>query len=304
MGRRGTIAALAGAVLAMAAGSANAGELLSTPDFTNAQIKRAAAKALASGATPQKLRRAEPAWYGRQEKRKVRRDEDGVTMAPVDAPLPGEVGIRPGSWMISPFWCTMNFVFQNGGTLAIGTAGHCIDGNEPVVLLTLAPGGGNPVLVELGRVLLKRNAGIGRDYALVEIPPELHSFVFPTLGVVGGPCGVFAQNDPQPVAHYGHGIGIGAGGTPRAGMGFALAEDPLGVKGTDWDWDADSIIWAGMISGGDSGSGVRVAGLPAVSNLTHGIGITGLEPSAIAWGTRVSTITSGGWSLVDSPLCL
>ena len=43
-----------------------------------------------------------------------------------------------------------------------------------------------------------------------------------------------------------------------------------------------------MINGGDSGSGVRVAGLGAVSNLTHGIGITGLEPSAIAWGTRVT----------------
>jgi hypothetical protein len=40
-----------------------------------------------------------------------------------------------------------------------------------------------------------------------------------------------------------------------------------------------------------------------VSNLTHGIGITGLEPSAIAWGTRVSTITSSGWTLVNSPLC-
>jgi hypothetical protein len=86
-------------------------------------------------------------------------------------------------------------------------------------------------------------------------------------------------------------------------MGFALEEDPIGVKGTDWDWDADSIIWAGLINGGDSGSGVRVGTLPAVSNLTHGIGITGLEPSAIAWGTRVSTITSSGWTLVNSPLC-
>ena len=48
---------------------------------------------------------------------------------------------------------------------------------------------------------------------------------------------------------------------------------------------------------------MRVGTLPAVSNLTHGIGITGLEPSAIAWGTRVSTITSSGWTLVNSPLC-
>lgn len=69
-------------------------------------------------------------------------------------------------------------------------------------------------------------------------------------------------------------------------MGFALAEDPRLVRGVDWDWDADSIVWAGLINGGDSGSAVRVGQLPAVSNLTHGIGITGLEPSALAWGTR------------------
>lgn len=319
MGRKGIAAILAATVTAAGVATAEAATLSlpdltdatqaelnqAAPDFTDRQIRRAAKRAFESGARPRKLRRAEPAWYGRKEKRKVERDrgDDNVTMAPVDAPLPGEVGIRPGSWMISPFWCTMNFIFQKGGTLAIGTAGHCIDGNEPVVLLTLAPGGANPVLVELGRVLLKRDAGIGRDYALVEIPPNLHQWVFPTLGVVGGPCGVFTENAPQPVAHYGHGVGVGTGGTPRAGMGFALEEDPIGVKGTDWDWDADSIIWAGLINGGDSGSGVRVGTLPAVSNLTHGIGITGAEPSAIAWGTRVTTITSSGWQLVSSPLC-
>ena len=302
MRRRATVAALAGAILVLGTGTADAIQL-SAPDFTRAEIKRAAERALASGAKPQKLRAARPAWYGRKEERKTRRDQDGVTMAPADAPLPGEVGIRPGAWMISPYWCTMNFIFQSGGTLAIGTAGHCVDGNEPVVLLTLAPGGANPVLVELGRVLLQQNAGIGRDYALVEIPPALQSWVFPTLAVVGGPCGVFTGNDPQPVAHYGHGVGVGTGGTPRAGVGFSLGSDPIGVKGTDWDWDSDSIIWAGLINGGDSGSGVRIGQLPAVSNLTHGIGITGLEPSALAWGTRVSTITQGGWQLVNSPLC-
>jgi hypothetical protein len=313
--RRATIAALAGALLAFGAVTADAAVLpdltdatnadvkRAAPDFTNRQIRRAAQRALDSGARPRKLRRSSPAWYTTSSKRKRPQGEGDVQTAPVDAPLPGEIGIRPGSWMVSPFWCTMNFIFQKGGTLAIGTAGHCIDGNEPVVLLTLAPGGDNPVLVELGRVLLKRDAGIGKDYALVEIPPELHSWVFPTQAIVGGPCGVFTENNPQPVAHYGHGVGVGTGGTPRAGMGFALARDPIGVKGTDWDWDSDSIIWAGLINGGDSGSGVRVGTLPAVSNLTHGIGITGLEPSALAWGTRVSTITSSGWTLVNSPLC-
>jgi len=313
--RRGAIAALAGAALALGAGTAeavtlpdlsdatNADMKRAAPDFTNRQIKRAAIRAFDSGAKPRKLRRSSPAWYTETKKSKRPQGEGDTAMAPVDAPLPGEIGIRPGSMMISPFICTMNFIFQKGSTLAIGTAGHCIDGNEPIVLLTLAPGGDNPVLVELGNVLLKRNAGIGKDYALVEIPPALHSWVFPTESVVGGPCGVFTENNPQPVAHYGHGVGVGTGGTPRAGMGFALDKDPIGVKGTDWDWDSDSIIWAGLINGGDSGSAVRVGTLPAVSNLTHGIGITGLEPSAIAWGTRVSTITSSGWTLVNSPLC-
>jgi hypothetical protein len=272
-------------------------------ELTSTDVRRAAERVLASGKRPRKLRARTPSWYTPAVERRVRRDKDGVAMAPVDAPLPGEVGIRPGSWMISPFWCTMNFIFQKGSTLAIGTAGHCVKGNEPVVLITVAPGGSNPVLVELGKVLLRRNGGIGKDYALVEIPPALHSWVFPTLAVVGGPCGTYAGGDPQPVAHYGHGLGVGAGGTPRAGMGFELEEDPGLVKGVDWDWDNDSIVWAGLINGGDSGSGVRIGTLPAVSNLTHGIGITGLEPSALAWGTRVTTITNSGWQLVNSPLC-
>jgi hypothetical protein len=303
VGRRGAVAVLAVATLALGTGTADAAEL-STPKFTNAEIERAAAKALATGAKPQKLRAARPAWFTAEEERKLRSAESGVAMAPADAPLPGEVGIRPGSWMISPYWCTMNFIFRKSGVLAIGTAGHCVEAGEPVVLLTLAPSSGVPVLVELGRVLLKRDAGIGKDYALVEIPPKHRPWVFPTLGVVGGPCGIFAGSTPQPVAHYGHGVGVGTGGTPRAGMGFALAKDPGIVRGVDWDWDGDSIVWAGLINGGDSGSGVRIGQLPAVSNLTHGIGITGLEPSALAWGTRVTTITSSGWQLVNSPLCV
>jgi hypothetical protein len=272
-------------------------------DLGATDLRRAIERAAAAGVRPRKLRRQRPGWFTPSVERRLARDRDGTMAAPADAPLPGEVGIRPGSWMIAPFWCTMNFIFRKGDTLAIGTAGHCLEGNEPVVLLTVAPTGGNPVLVELGRVLLKRDAGIGRDYGLVEIPPERHDWVFPTMGVVGGPCGVFGGGDPQPVAHYGHGVGVGTGGTPRAGMGFELEDDPGLVKGVDWDWDADSIVWAGLINGGDSGSGVRIGQLPAVSNLTHGIGITGLEPSAIAWGTRVTTITSRGWTLVNSPLC-
>ena len=52
----------------------------------------------------------------------------------------------------------------------------------------------------------------------------------------------------------------------------------------------DARIWAyGTVDETGAAIGVAVA--------------TGLEPSAVAWGTRVTTITSQGWQLVNSPLC-
>jgi hypothetical protein len=205
--------------------------------------------------------------------------------------------------MVSPFICTMNYIFQKSGTVAIGTAGHCLEGNEPVVLLTLAPTGGNPVLVELGRVLLKRDGGIGRDYGLVEVPAARRDWVFPTIAAVAGPCGVYGGGDPQPVAHYGHGLVVGTGGTPRAGMGVELTGPEF--RGLELEWDSNSFAWAGLLNSGDSGSPVRIGQLPAVGNLTHGIGVAGLPtPSPIGWGTRITTVTGSGWSLVNSPLCL
>lgn len=306
MRKQGVLAVVAALTLLAGAGAAEAAKL-TPPKVTDAQVKRALTKALASGAKPQMMRKARPAWYTAKQERRVKEDPDGASTAPVDAPLPGEVGIRPGSWIISPYWCTANFIFQKSGTLAIGTAGHCVESGETTTLLTIAPSSGIPVLVELGRVLLKRDAGVGKDYALVEIPPQHHDWVFPTLGVVGGPCGVYGENTPQSVFHYGHGLGVGTGGTPRAGMGVSLENGtlPIKIRGLDANWDADSIFWVGMANGGDSGSGVRIGQLPAVSNLTHAIQLAGLPtPSAVAWGTRVTTVTSSGWTLVNSPLCV
>jgi hypothetical protein len=300
--------ALAAAVATIAFGGTAQAQTLTGEVPSQADVD-AAIQALKSGAADiVELKADRPSWFTPAVERQVRRD--GTAPAPVDAPLPGQAGIRPGSMMVSPFICTMNYVFQKGNTVAIGTAGHCLEGNEPVVLLTLAPTGGNPVLVELGKVLLKRDGGIGHDYGLVEVPAERRDWVFPTVAAIGGPCGQYAGTDPQPVAHYGHGLVGGAPGTPRAGMGFALTSDQerqldqiVRIQGVDWDWDQDSIVWAGYLYGGDSGSPVRIGQLPAVSNLTHGIGVTGLEPSPVGWGTRVTTIGSG-WTLVNSPLCL
>jgi hypothetical protein len=212
--------------------------------------------------------------------------------APKDAPLPSEVGIRPGAWMIAPAGCTMNFIFSRSGQFAIGTAGHCVDEvGQNVVLLTLAPGGANPVLVDVGTVLARRDNGIGDDFALVSIRPELYPWVSPTTAVVGGPCGPYTGFGPESVAHYGHGLVIGTGGTPR--LGLALT------------WRSDSYGWSGLAIFGDSGSPARVTTLPAAGNLTHLVVDSNWLPSFIA-GTRIGRMLqiASGWSLASSPLCL
>lgn len=231
-----------------------------------------------------------PDWYTPALRERVLAAEGEPLQAPADAPLPSTVGIRPGAWMIAPAGCTMNFIFRSGDSLGIGTAGHCAERGDEVVLLTLAPGAGNPVLVEIGEVVASHDEGIGEDFALVEIRPELHDWVSPTTALVGGPCGRYTGSGPETVAHTGHGVGIGTGGTPRAGVALT--------------WRADSFGWSGAAIFGDSGSPVRVTLLGAAGNLTHLVVDSRWLPSFIA-GTRIERMEqlAPGWSMVSSPLC-
>jgi hypothetical protein len=192
--------------------------------------------------------------------------------------------------MIAPAGCTMNFVFGSPGSYSIGTAGHCGANGEEVVLLTLAPGGANPVLVEVGTVLRSVDGGIGNDFALVSIRPELQSWVSPTIAIVAGPCGSYGGSGPEPVFHYGHGLAVGTGGTPRAGLALT--------------WQADAFGWSGAATPGDSGSAVRVnTGMQAAGDLTHLVVDTNWLPSYIA-GTRMGRILQiAGQPLANSPLC-
>ena len=237
------------------------------------------------------LAAAKPAWFTPQLEQQVVQANGIPVAAPNDAPLPTEVGIRPGAWMLSPSGCTMNFVFTSGSTFGIGTAGHCANVGDPVVLLTLAPGGANPVLVDIGTTVVSHNNGVGDDFALVSINPALNSWVNPTIGLIGGPCGSYEGSGPETVAHIGHGLAIGTGGTPRVGVALTWTQDSFG-------WDSPSIF-------GDSGSPVRVTNLAAAGDLTHLVVDTNWLPSFVA-GTRMSKIRSiaGGWSLANSSLCL
>jgi hypothetical protein len=282
-----TAAAVAALIMLMSATAASAAtpELGSSPDWSRVD----GAVPYGTGhAVP--LKAATPAWFTDELAARVDAANGAPVAAPSDAPLPGEIGIRPGSWMIAPAGCTMNFVFGSPGSYSIGTAGHCGKNGEDVVLLTLAPGGANPVLVELGSVQKSVDGGIGNDFALVSIRPELQSWVSPTIAVVAGPCGSYTGSGPEPVFHYGHGLAVGTGGTPRAGLALK--------------WESSAFGWSGAAAPGDSGSAVRVnTGMQAAGDLTHLVVDTTWLPSYIA-GTRMSRILQiAGQPLANSPLC-
>lgn len=199
-------------------------------------------------------------------------------------------GIRPGSWMISPAHCTMNFVFGtpatsgtskrgkggNGG-YSIGTAGHCTEkvGDE-VVLVALGPTSPTPVLIHIGNtVKTTGDAGVGNDFALVSIRPELQSWVSPAMAHWGGPTGAYTGTSPMPMVHSGHGLAVGTGGTPRAAQGLYV--------------ERDAVYWAGVTIFGDSGSAINTATGLAQANVTH-IVVDTKHPGANSAGTHISKI--------------
>jgi hypothetical protein len=151
--------------------------------------------------------------------------------APPDAPLPSEVGIRPGAWVIAPYGCTMNFVFTKSSRYAIGAAGHCVDKvGDTVTLVTLAPGTENPVLVDIGQVIARHENGIGDDFALVSIRPELNEWVFPTTAVIGGRAGNASGQGPGPCGTTA--TGWRSGPAARRGQGRRSPGRPTRSDGT------------------------------------------------------------------------
>jgi hypothetical protein len=298
---------------------------------------------LPGGGHAQELAAPTPDWYTDElHARVVAAGAEGVPIpdgVQVPASALAFAGIRPGSWMITPAWCTMNFVFAGGGGgtgeqaggpgngngngkdktnngkgnsrsdagvaasgesgaapaaslargsgLAIGTAGHCGDVGDEVVLV-MAPG----VLVHIGNISKSVDQGIGNDFALVDIFPELADLVNPSMAIIAGPT---ATGDPaigDPILHVGHGAVVGTGGTPRAGV--------VGYRGAGEGGDAYG--WVGAATPGDSGSGVRHAAGEAVGNLTHLVVGTEYLPSYIAGTTAARMERIAGMSIVTASL--
>src|SRR5207253_3234003 len=105
--------------------------------------------------------------------------------------------VAAGTCMVSPAGCTMNFVFTDGTSYYIGTAGHCAGGGKTVIAqIATRVDPTDTVMVTLaaiGTVVKSWNQGIGKDFALVKINPGFN--VVPGVAGALGPTGVFC-GDP------------------------------------------------------------------------------------------------------------
>ncbi|MGI8774807.1 MAG: hypothetical protein ACR2KQ_07315 [Actinomycetota bacterium] len=246
---------------------------------------------LEGGGYALELKKETPDWYTPELHREVvRAGRQGKTVplpegADVDSALLF-TGIRPGAWMIFPAWCTTNFVFGSEGSYYIGTAGHCAAAGDEVTVVA-APG----VLMNIGQTVKSVDNGVGDDFALIQVRSEMQEFVNPSMAIIAGPTGQETPSFGGPVAHVGHGLAVGTGGTPRAGVTTWIGSGE----------DAGAYGWDGVGAPGDSGSGVRSATGAAVGNLTHLVVGTRYAPAYIA-GTTIDKILGYAGSLATASL--
>jgi hypothetical protein len=202
----------------------------------------------------------------------------------------GCLGIRPGAWLLlisggSIGWCSMAHVYGSPGAYDISTAGHCgKTGDTATVIAALGnrADATGVVLLDFGTFGTSHDGGLGNDWALIDIDPAYQGLVSPTMCLWGGPQGMFTKTgdvasinwprrglpsasinpDPmlaQGILHYGHGTGVGAGGTPRAGTAIA--------------WRASHFMFEAAIAPGDSGSAANTTGGDTVGATREAAGI-------------------------------
>lgn len=247
-----------------------------------------------TGAEVIELKAPTPSWYTDALAAKAhaagQRGEGVAIPDGVNYPTSGLLftGIRPGAWIIEPAGCTTNFVFGSPGSYSIGTAGHCAAVGDEVTIVA-APG----LLMTIGKVVKSVDNGIGDDFALIDIYSEMQQYVNPSMAYFGGPTAV---GDPQfgdIVEHAGHGLVIGTGGTPRAGV--------VVYRGPGDEAGSDAFAWDGAASPGDSGSAVRLATGEAAGDLTHLVVGGPYVPGIIAGTTIEKMLKIAGKSLATAP---
>lgn len=266
-----------------------------------------------------------PAWLDTDALARLR--AGNPVAVPVGAAVPPlGMTIAPGSWLLFPNWCTLNFVFREAstGAIGIGTAGHCIAPGQraEVVMVDARPGGRLlATLRPIGIATRVWAGGIGHDFALIEVFPDLVPLVDPAIRGARGPCGAYdgilatgpstwVPGTPFPITqgglplvHVGHGLAVGTGGTIRIATGAEPRPEHV---------QTSHIAVNGLVGAGDSGSPVRLAAatpgatsrLAAVGILTHALVFEDV-PAGHAFGTSMPEILRlvAPWRLVDDPAC-
>ncbi len=182
----------------------------------------------------------------------------------------GFFGIRPGAWLLllsdgGVGWCSLAHVYGSPGSYKVSTAGHCGRPGDTATVIAALGNRTAPVLLDFGTFKTVRDNGIGEDWALLSVEARYQHLVSPTMAFWGGPRGRFDKTgsvvgyalprkgfvptvtvnpDPflaQQIVHYGHGVALGPGGTPRSGTAIT--------------WGTKHFAFFGAISPGDSGSG-------------------------------------------------
>jgi hypothetical protein len=249
--------------------------------------------------------------------RRVREDRTTESATGLTFAGTGWFGIRPGAWLLvstdeGTSLCSAAHVYGTPGNYQISTAGHCGNVGDVVTMLGAVQEGDTiyPVLVDIGRFSVSHlnptdsdgnDRELGNDWGLVDVFDSMQGLVSPTMAFWGGPQGMFtAEGDvlPTQIVHYGHGLVLGTGGTPRTG--------------TAMTWGQNQFTFFGAITPGDSGSGANVLFDPAGGGVMEAGGIiTHLWVDAsfeqgygIMGGTRATVVTGAlaNGDLVASPL--
>jgi hypothetical protein len=192
-------------------------------------------------------------------------------------------GVRPGAIVQSDNGqCTLNFLFQGSdGRRYMGTAGHCILGEDPLGgdagERSWAPGAGPEARDGAGNRIGEFAYAVlqdPKDFALIRLDPGVAAN--PQMCHFGGPTGVNTDTGSAPVVlqHFGQGVGVGTVLPARS----ALA---LGTP------DPDHVYAAGAVVPGDSGSGIissdgRAVGVIVTTGLhTGAIGTAGVDAGSM-----------------------
>lgn len=209
---------------------------------------------------------------------------DGLPCKLIPVPTAAPVGtgvcpsVQPGAIMRSDKGqCTFNFLFMGSDSRRyIGTAGHCILGNDQiggdVGEFTWAPGtgpeardGADNRVGEFAYAVLQDP----KDFALIRLDDGV-----PASGQMchfGGPTGMNTSTPPLGLVvlhHYGNGVGVGTVLPARSAVAFGMP-------------DPDHVFAQGAAVPGDSGSG-------AISSDGRAVGVL------VTVGVHASSIGTGG----------